>query len=54
MTKTDRIQIEFDLKFTTLFHCGTGIREGLVDRTVVRDSEGYSIHTRINIQGCLA
>lgn len=41
MTKTDRVQIEFELKFTTLFHCGTGIREGLVDRTVVRDSEGY-------------
>lgn len=39
--KSDRVQIEFDLKFTTLFHCGTGIREGLVDRTVVRDSEGF-------------
>jgi len=39
--KTDRIHIEYDLTFATLFHCGTGIREGLVDRTVVRDSEGY-------------
>lgn len=39
--KTDRVQIEYDLKFATPFHCGTGIREGLVDRTIVRDSEGY-------------
>lgn len=40
-SKTDRIQIEYDLQFATLFHCGTGIREALVDRTVVRDNEGY-------------
>ncbi len=40
-TKIDRIQIDYDLKFETPFHCGTGIREGLVDRTIVRDSEEY-------------
>ena len=40
-TKVDRIQIDYDLKFETPFHCGTGIREGLVDRAIVRDSEGY-------------
>src|SRR5260370_25967538 len=37
----DRLKIEYDLTFATPFHCGTGIREGLIDRTVVRDSEGY-------------
>ncbi len=37
---TDRIDIEYDLKFATLFHCGTGIREVLVDRTVMRDNQG--------------
>jgi CRISPR/Cas system CMR subunit Cmr4 (Cas7 group RAMP superfamily) len=37
----DRIQIEYELTFDTLFHCGTGIREGLIDRTVTRDSKGY-------------
>src|SRR5437667_12848868 len=37
----DRISIEYDLTFATQFHCGTGIREGLIDRTVVRDSERY-------------
>src|SRR5947209_2956661 len=39
--KIDRIQIEYDLKFSTSFHCGTGIRAGLIDRTIVRDSGGY-------------
>lgn len=39
--RTDRVQIEYDLKFATLFHCGTGIRTGLVDRTMVRDDAGY-------------
>ena len=37
----DRIQIEYTLTFDTLFHFGTGIREGLNDRTVMRDSKGY-------------
>lgn len=39
--KSDRIHIEYDLTFETLFHCGTGIRTGLIDRTVVRDGNGY-------------
>lgn len=39
--KTDRIQIDYILRFATLFHMGTGIRDVLVDRTVVRDSGGY-------------
>jgi CRISPR/Cas system CSM-associated protein Csm3 (group 7 of RAMP superfamily) len=39
--RTDRIEIEYTLTFSTLFHCGTGIREGLVDRTVVRNNQGH-------------
>lgn len=39
--RTDRIEIEYTLTFTTFFHCGTGIREGLVDRTVVRNNRDY-------------
>ena len=39
--RTDRIEIEYTLTFATLFHCGTGIREGLADRTVVRNNQGY-------------
>jgi len=37
----DRIQIDYRLTFATPFHCGTGTRIGLIDRTVVRDSEDY-------------
>ncbi len=37
----DRIRIEYTLAFATSFHFGTGIREGLVDRTIVRDDGGY-------------
>ena len=40
-TKNDLIQIDYELTFHTLFHCGTGIRAGLIDRTVVRDGDGY-------------
>jgi len=29
------------LTFATLFHCGSGIREGLVDRTVVRNNQDH-------------
>jgi CRISPR/Cas system CMR subunit Cmr4 (Cas7 group RAMP superfamily) len=39
--KVDRIQIDYTLTFATLFHFGTGIRDVLIDRTVVRDSSGY-------------
>jgi CRISPR/Cas system CMR subunit Cmr4 (Cas7 group RAMP superfamily) len=39
--KPDRIRIVYTLTFATPFHCGTGMREGLVDRTVVRDGQGY-------------
>ncbi len=37
----ERLNIAYTLTFTTPFHLGTGIREGLVDRTVVRDGQGY-------------
>ncbi|HVB24683.1 MAG TPA: RAMP superfamily CRISPR-associated protein [Ktedonobacteraceae bacterium] len=40
-TRTDRIQISYTLTFKTPFHCGTGIREGLIDRTVVKDGQGF-------------
>lgn len=39
--QTDLLHIRYKLTFKTQFHCGTGIREGLIDRTVVRDSGGY-------------
>lgn len=40
-TRLDRIQIDYTLEFTTPFHFGTGIRTGLIDRSVKRDPNGY-------------
>lgn len=40
-TKRDLVRLEYELTFATLFHCGSGIRTGLIDRSVVRDSAGY-------------
>jgi CRISPR/Cas system CMR subunit Cmr4 (Cas7 group RAMP superfamily) len=37
----DRIQIEYSLTFTTPFHFGTGLREGVIDRSVRRNANGY-------------
>jgi CRISPR/Cas system CSM-associated protein Csm3 (group 7 of RAMP superfamily) len=39
--RPDRIQIDYDLHFTTPFHFGTGMRRGIIDRTVQRDNNGY-------------
>jgi CRISPR/Cas system CSM-associated protein Csm3 (group 7 of RAMP superfamily) len=41
MIRTDRIQICYTLEFSSLFHCGTGVREGLIDRSVMRDGGQY-------------
>jgi len=38
VVKTDRIQLTYRLKFTTPFHCGTGLRSGFIDYPVVRDA----------------
>jgi len=53
MTNFDHIQIEYDLIFDTPFHCGTGLREGLIDRTVVRDNERYLYIPGSTIKGVL-
>lgn len=41
MAKTDHIQLKYKLTFTTPFHCGAGLSSGIIDRTVVRDVDGY-------------
>ncbi len=41
MTRTDRIQISYALEFSAPFHCGTGVRRGLIDRSVTRDGGRY-------------
>jgi CRISPR/Cas system CSM-associated protein Csm3 (group 7 of RAMP superfamily) len=39
--RIDRIHVSYELTFTTPFHCGTGLRVGLIDRTIIRDYNGY-------------
>jgi CRISPR/Cas system CMR subunit Cmr4 (Cas7 group RAMP superfamily) len=39
--RNDRIHLSYELTFVTPFHCGTGLRVGLIDRTIVRDRNGY-------------
>jgi len=34
------VQIDYKLQFAAPFHAGTGITEGLIDRSVVRDADG--------------
>lgn len=41
MTRTDRIQLTYQITFDAPFHLGTGNSAGLLDRTVIRDTEGY-------------
>ena len=53
MAKTDRIQLSYDVTFTAPFHHGTGLRLGLIDRTVVRDHDGYLYVPGSTIKGCV-
>lgn len=50
MTKID---IKYELKFESPFHCGTGLAEGLIDRTVMRDQKEYLYIPGSTIKGVL-
>ena len=49
----DAIRIDYTLAFQTPFHCGTGIRSGLIDRTIVRDSAGFLYVPGSTLKGVL-
>lgn len=51
--QTDRLRLTYDLTFATPFHFGTGIRAGLVDRTVIRDDSGYLYVPGSTLKGVL-
>jgi CRISPR/Cas system CMR subunit Cmr4 (Cas7 group RAMP superfamily) len=40
-TELNRISITYKLSFETPFHCGTGLRDGLIDRAIVRDHDKF-------------
>lgn len=50
---SDRIHVSYKLTFTTPFHCGTGLRVGLIDRTITRDRNGYLYVPGSTIKGVL-
>jgi CRISPR/Cas system CMR subunit Cmr4 (Cas7 group RAMP superfamily) len=51
--QTDFLKIDYTLTFAAPFHCGTGIREGLIDRTVIHDESGYLYVPGSTIKGTL-
>ena len=53
MKRNERIQLHYQLAFTTPFHCGTGLRVGLIDRTIVRDRDGYLYVPGSTLKGIL-
>ena len=53
MKRVDRVEVSYNLIFTTPFHFGTGLRVGLIDRTVVRDSSGHLYVPGSTIKGVL-
>ncbi|MBV9259394.1 MAG: hypothetical protein JO215_15365 [Ktedonobacteraceae bacterium] len=53
MTRTDHIQLTYRLTFTMPFHCGTGMRVGLIDRTIVRDHDDFLYVPGSTIKGVL-
>ena len=50
---TERIELSYDLAFDSPFHFGTGLRAGLVHRTVRRDADGYLFVPGATIKGVL-
>lgn len=53
MMKADRLELAYDLIFSTPFHAGTGLRVGLIDRTIVRDHDDYLYVPGSTIKGVL-
>ncbi|MGI9061242.1 MAG: RAMP superfamily CRISPR-associated protein [Ktedonobacteraceae bacterium] len=51
--QTDLLKIEYTLTFATPFHFGTGIRQGMIDRTVIRDDGGYLYMPGSTLKGVL-
>lgn len=47
------IEIEYEINFDSPFHFGTGLPNGLIDRGVARDAEGYLYIPGSTIKGVL-
>jgi CRISPR/Cas system CSM-associated protein Csm3 (group 7 of RAMP superfamily) len=51
--KTEHVQIEYELRFNSAFHFGTGLRGGLVHRLVARDADGFLYVPGSTLKGTL-
>lgn len=51
--KTERIVIDYRLTFETAFHCGTGLRGGLIHRLAARDADDYLYIPGSTLKGAL-
>jgi len=51
--KTNQIQLNYQLAFDSPFHFGTGLRNGLVHRSISRDAEGYLYVPGSTLKGVL-
>lgn len=51
--KTENIELNYTITFSSIFHCGTGLPGRLLDRTVQRDSNGYLFIPGSTIKGTL-
>lgn len=49
----DHVAIDYTLRFTSAFHCGTGLSRLLLDRTVRRDVEGNLLIPGSTLKGAL-
>lgn len=47
------VQLQYELHFAAPFHFGTGIRTGLIDRTVIRDAGRYLYVPASTLKGVL-
>lgn len=50
-TVTEQIRLDYRLMFDSPFHFGTGLRRGLIDRTVVRDHQKLLIVPGTTLKG---
>lgn len=51
--RTERIQIDYCLHFTSAFRFGTGLRQGLIHRVVARDADDYLYMPGSTLKGVL-
>jgi CRISPR/Cas system CSM-associated protein Csm3 (group 7 of RAMP superfamily) len=51
--KSERIDVRYRLQCTSAWHCGTGLRLGLIHRSVTRDAQGFLYVPGSTLKGVL-